>query len=233
MDRLLGGEGADDLFGGSEDDTLEGGAGDDYLDGGFGADLAVFTSARSEYRIDRFEGDALVIGPDGTDRTSSVETFVFTDGEVVLDELTEDDALTVEQAQTVAYLYEAGLDRDGDIDEPGLNFWIDQREAGMSEAELSLAFLLSTEFEAAFGNPVDPEAPNYLEDEELVATLYENVLDREADEGGLAFWLDLLQQEDVSRADLLLAFAVSEENMEGSPHVETLEKVAPGEWAFV
>ncbi|MEM1344144.1 MAG: hypothetical protein AAGI34_06130 [Pseudomonadota bacterium] len=35
--------------------------------------------------------------------------------------------LTIGEATLVALLYDAGLDRNGNVDEPGLNFWIDQR----------------------------------------------------------------------------------------------------------
>ncbi len=143
-----------------------------------------------------------------------------------------DGRITPNQAQQVAYLYEAGLDRDGNIDLPGLNFWIDRREEGLSERALSDAFLRSPEFNDSFGEPFDTGAPDYLDDEALVIALYENVLDREFDQPGLDFWLGVLQQPNVDRADLLLAFAASDENVGGSPFVETLIEAEPGEWAF-
>ncbi|MEL6311357.1 MAG: DUF4214 domain-containing protein, partial [Pseudomonadota bacterium] len=61
--------------------------------------------------------------------------------------------LSAEEARCIAYLYEAGLDRDGDIDLPGLNFWIDAREGGLDENQVAQAFLDSPEFAAAFGEP--------------------------------------------------------------------------------
>ncbi|MEM9147484.1 MAG: DUF4214 domain-containing protein, partial [Pseudomonadota bacterium] len=136
------------------------------------------------------------------------------------------DGLSEEAAREVAYLYEAGLNRNGVIDLPGLNFWIDQREDGLSEHGLAQAFLGSGEFAAAFGDP------NKLSDEELVAVLYRNVLDREGEASGIAFWTSQVAQPGYDRADLLLAFAGSAENLAGSTFVETLEETAPGEWAF-
>ena len=141
--------------------------------------------------------------------------------------------LTEAEARTVAYIYEAGLDLDGNIDLPGLNYWIDQREAGLSERALSLEFLRSDEFETSFGDPLDPSDPGYLDDFAFVTALYENVLDRAADDGGRDYWLGVLDRPAVDRADLLLAFAESPENVNGSPQVETLTEVTPGEWAFV
>ena len=131
------------------------------------------------------------------------------------------------RARTVAYLYEAGLDRDGDIDEAGLNFWIDRAEGGFTNRDLADAFLRSGEFEAAFGDP------DTLDDFAFVTVLYENVLDRAADDAGRSFWLGVLADPEVDRTQLLLAFASSNENRAGSAFVETLLEVEPGLWEFV
>ncbi len=127
----------------------------------------------------------------------------------------------------MAYLYEAGLDRNGNIDLPGLNYWIDLREAGFAEKDLAWAFLSSNEFEAAFG------APETLSDRGLVEQLYWNVLDRQGEAAGVDFWEGVLGQPGYDRADLLLAFALSPENVAGSPFVEDLAEVAPGVWDFL
>ncbi|MEM9147660.1 MAG: DUF4214 domain-containing protein [Pseudomonadota bacterium] len=99
--------------------------------------------------------------------------------------------------------------------------------------QLADAFLLSDEFNESFGEPFDTEDPRYLEDEAFVRVLYENVLDREADQGGLDFWRSVLDRPDFDRQDLLLAFSASIENVEGSPEVETLSEVGAGDWAFL
>lgn len=152
---------------------------------------------------------------------------------VELEQIVAGPRLSMEQAQTVAYLYEAGLDRDGNIDLPGLNFWIDRREDGLSERQLSRAFLESREFETAFGDAFDQTSPDYLTNRELVEQLYRNVLNREGEVRGVDFWTGLVSQPNFTRADLLLAFAESPENVAGSPFVETLAEAAPGEWEFV
>ncbi len=135
--------------------------------------------------------------------------------------------LTEQEARDVAYLYEAGLDRNGNIDLDGLNFWIDRRENGLSETDIAQAFLDSPEFANAFGPPAS------LSDRELVERLYRNVLDREGERAGVDFWVAVVARPDFGRDDLLLAFARSPENLTGSPFVETLEETAPGEWGFV
>ncbi len=139
------------------------------------------------------------------------------------------DGLTVAQAQLVALLYEAALDRDGLIDLPGLNFWIDQREAGLTERGLSQFFLDSGEFEQNFG------APESLSDREIVEVLFRNVLDREPDAGGVDFWVNALTDPNFDRADLLLAFAIVDENVQGLPIIGTLGELPELEldWQFI
>lgn len=205
------------------DDTLTGGAGDDLIHGGPGSDTAVLSGARADYTLQE-TGDALLsTGPDGSDRIRFVEALVFDDTIVFLD----DRRLSEGEAREVAYLYEAGLNRDGAIDLPGLNFWIDQREQRLSAEALAQAFLDSAEFAAVAG---DPDA---LTDRELVQALYRNVLNREGETGGVDFWTGVVGQANVSRADLLLSFSSSPENLAGSPFVETLEETSPGIWEFI
>lgn len=160
--------------------------------------------------------------------------------------------LSYDEAKRVAYTYEAGLDRDGDIDLPGLNFWIDVRENlidPVSEIDLAAFFLDSPEFqanvEAFLDDDVDINSGNVRDDavfshENYVIFLYENVLDRAFDQPGFDFWLsvlgDLLQNPatvDAARERLLLFFADSPENQMNSPIVETLEETSLGDWEFV
>lgn len=167
--------------------------------------------------VDRIEF-TLSDGQGGTDRGVAVLP--------VLAEPSPDGEVTTAEAQLIAYLYEAGLDRNGNIDEKGLNFWIDSLAAGLSVETISGKFLGSGEFEAAFG---DPEK---LSDRELVQQLYRNVLDREGEEGGIVFWEGQLALPAVSRADLLTAFAQSAENALGSPEVAALALGEEGDWGF-
>ncbi|MEO0821610.1 MAG: DUF4214 domain-containing protein [Pseudomonadota bacterium] len=137
------------------------------------------------------------------------------------------EGLTPAEAREVALLYETGLDRDGDIDLPGLNFWIDQREGGFSIEELAQFFLDSEEFAAAFGDP------DNLSDQALVEQLYLNVLDRPGEPAGVDFWTGVAASPEFSRAELLFEFAVSVENAETLAFVETLAETSAGEWEFV
>jgi hypothetical protein len=132
--------------------------------------------------------------------------------------------------RTVALLYEAGLNRDGNIDAPGLNFWIDARESGFSARQVANAFLRSPEFEAAFGDPLDTADERFLDDTALVEQLYRNVLNREGEAGGVDFWVAALEGPLFDRPAVLLAFANSPENLAGSPFVNDMAETAPGFW---
>ncbi len=127
--------------------------------------------------------------------------------------------VTRAEAQRVAYLYEAALDRDGEIDEAGLNFWINAltpEGGGYTFEELAGFFTANPEFEAAFGTEED------LSDDEYVELLYRNVLDRASDPDGFAFWSGVLDELGGNREVLLLAFADSVENMLGSPDIAAM-----------
>ncbi|MGF1445813.1 MAG: DUF4214 domain-containing protein [Pikeienuella sp.] len=124
-------------------------------------------------------------------------------------------------AQRVALLYEAGLNREGNIDTAGLNFWIEalagerdgQTFEPLSFTEIASFFIASDEFAQAFG-PVDE-----LTDDEYVEQLYQNVLNRPSDPEGFEFWSSVLEINDGSRELLLLAFTDSTENLLGTPEV--------------
>ena len=135
--------------------------------------------------------------------------------------------MSKDDAETVALLFEAALNRDGQIGLGGLNFHIDAREAGLSEEGLAQQFLDSPEFAREFG------APDTLSDQALVEILFLNVLNRPGAEGGIDFWTDRVGDPDFTRAELLIAFAESPENRAGSPFVESLTEVTPGDWDFL
>lgn len=130
-------------------------------------------------------------------------------------------------ARFVAYLYEAAFDRNGEIDAPGLNFWIDRVEGGLSQTELADAFLAAPEFTESFG------AIDTLSEADLIDRLYLNVLGRSPDGDGQAFWRMAAERPGVGKAELLIAFATGPENRAGSPFVEGLVELAPGEWEFI
>ncbi|MEM8623277.1 MAG: hypothetical protein AAGG47_07115 [Pseudomonadota bacterium] len=78
-------------------------------------------------------------------------------------EIRVDFAISREEPQTLALLYEAALDQDGDVDAPGLNFWIDRREDGLSLRDIADRFLTAVEFTARFGPIESLSAEQYVD----------------------------------------------------------------------
>ncbi|HEY8359593.1 MAG TPA: DUF4214 domain-containing protein [Ramlibacter sp.] len=131
--------------------------------------------------------------------------------------------ISLEDAQRIALLYEAGLDRQAE--DAGLNYWIDQLEAGRSFASMAQFFMESSEFRASFGDP------SRLSNDGFVDLLYKNVLGRDGEADGFQYWLGQLAN-GVSRNQMLLGFAVSPENEAGSPYVQSLFEDNSGNWHF-
>ena len=69
---------------------------------------------------------------------------------------------------------------------------------------MASSFLISAEFQERYGENVSDSA--------YVNTLYKNVLDRDADTGGLNYWLGQLNSGAETRYEVLLGFSESTEN---------------------
>ncbi|MEM6680016.1 MAG: DUF4214 domain-containing protein, partial [Pseudomonadota bacterium] len=249
--RLVGTAGPEVIIGTAADDILDGQGGEDSLTGRGGADLFVIAPGAGRTAITDFEDGVDLLDLRAFARTeartalSAIDeqdpvlrlpdnTEVTLEGGLAAGAIDEADALlaapladiAIERAQLTTLLYEAALNRDGNIDLEGLNFWIDQREAGQTPLELARAFVENDEFVEAFGS-IDS-----LSNLGLAQILYRNVLNREGEAGGIAFWQSELDRGILTREEAVLAFAVSEENIAGSPFIDDLVEVAPGEWAF-
>lgn len=85
VDMVTGGAGNDILDGGAGNDVLAGGAGNDQIIGGAGVDMAVFSGNAADYVVTTLGVDLYqIIGADGTDTLSGIETLQFADGAVSL-----------------------------------------------------------------------------------------------------------------------------------------------------
>ena len=100
-------------------------------------------------------------------------------------------------------LYNASFKRLPDSD--GLEYWINQFSSGANSIRVvASSFLGSAEFAQRYGDNVS--------DSTYVNTLYKNVLGRDADTGGLNYWLGQLNSGAETRYEVLLGFAESDEN---------------------
>lgn len=109
---------------------------------------------------------------------------------------------TTSPAAQVTRLYDTVLDRAPD--DAGLTFWTNALRAGTGLDDLAEVFVASPEFRDRYGD-VDQNG--------FVGLLYRNVLDREADAAGQAFWTDALASGRLDRDDVVLAFSESPEHV--------------------
>jgi serralysin len=189
---------ADNYSGTAADDTLTARPNGNAIDGGAGFDTLVYTGARANYAIAQETWGVGVtdkVGTGGHDALFNIERLQFDDGMVALDV----DTGTAGEAYRV---YTAVLGRAPDLG--GLGFWIAQMDNHVSLHDVAQGFLSSKEFADTYGaNPTN---------QEYVSKLYENVLHRAADDTGISFWLNNLNNGSASRADVLIGFSDSVEN---------------------
>lgn len=197
--HIFGGDGADYIYGGAGNDIIDGGAGPNWIDGGEGRDTAVFVSDRASYdlawegslffarRHDDYSFDALI----------SIERLQFADGVLALD---------ISGNAGQAYrIYQAAFDRTPDTD--GLGYWTGRLDTGTSLTQVASEFVGSQEFRDIYGE--------HSSNADFVARLYRNILDREGDDGGKQYWEGELSSGHRSRADVLVGFSESQENIVG------------------
>ncbi len=80
----------------------------------------------------------------------------------------------------VVRLYFSAFNRAPDSE--GLEYWVDQVQGGMSLEDIAAGFAGSQEFAALYGME--------LSDLEFVSAVYRNVLGRDAEDDGLAYWMN-------------------------------------------
>ncbi|MGL5139251.1 MAG: DUF4214 domain-containing protein, partial [Beijerinckiaceae bacterium] len=159
---------------------------------------AVYQGQRADYAISRV-GASFTISDrtqarDGSDKLEQVERVKFSDGVLALD---------LDGVAGQGYrIYQAAFARTPDKN--GLDFWVAKMDSGEALLNVAQGFLASSEAQAAYG-----QAPNAGE---YVSRLYQNVLGRAGEAGGVSFWTAELNN-GVSKANVLAGFSESAENV--------------------
>ena len=171
------------------------------INGGPGIDTVVVGKNVSSYKVVPYQDNKFLLqnlpGTDAVSLLNQVERLKFTDTTIALD-------IGKDQTAGSGYmLYKAAFNRAPDAS--GLGYWISKMDSGMSYSDVAKNFVTSTEFKTAFGGS-NPSVNT------LVTKLYNNVLNRTPDAGGLAFWQDKLNT-GWSTADVLGFFSTSGENV--------------------
>jgi serralysin len=130
----------------------------------------------------------------GTDTLQGVERIHFSDQFAVATDIAG-------HAGQAYRLYQAAFDRAPDL--PGLGYQLNDLDNGNSLSWVAGNFIASPEFASRYGTDLD--------DTQFLDLLYQNVLHRAPDAGGLQFHLDEFAQGQ-TRADMLTHFSESPEN---------------------
>lgn len=159
-------------------DYIVGGRGRDMVSGGMGKDTYVTGLADFEVATAITKGSQYwtLHTPDGDEFIEGIERFVFTTKTLAFD-------IGANQIAGEAYrVYQAALDQRVP-DKPGLGYWIRELDAGHGDlAWVANNFIISNEFKLTYGSP------ETVSDTQFITLLYNNVLHRNPDTAGLAFW---------------------------------------------
>jgi Ca2+-binding RTX toxin-like protein len=192
-------------------DIFIGNKGNDYFDGGLGIDTMCFSGSSEQYlvKVNQKILSKSIVGlstvglvvadlvseRNGTDEGIDVERLSFSDMNVAFD---------FEGAAGQSYrIYTAAFDRTPDT--TGLGYWIAQMDKGMDVVEVAARFIDSAEFRQLYGSNVSNAA--------FITNVYKNVLDRNPDEVGLAWWVNEMKTNPSKTWQKVLAdFSESAEN---------------------
>lgn len=204
FENILAGSGNDILTGNALNNLIRGSAGNDVIDGGGGTDAALYSGLASNYTVNiQKEGSTVVTDTianrDGSDTLTGITRLQFD----LNDPLTGVNRVALdvgpnERAGSVYMLYKATFNRTPDP--TGLGYWISKVDAGADIVrDVASFFVTSPEFIAKYG--ANPSNASYVDN------LYQNVLGRKGEAGGVAYWNQQLDAQTVSKAYVLEQFA--------------------------
>ena len=201
-DFLTGGTGAETLSALDGNDTVTGLGGNDVLNGGPGIDTAIFSGPQFAYTLVLEPGETRLVDrrPDvnGTDTLINIEFLDFTvdeqDGPFNLQQFGGVASLSAQDFESFIELYIAYFNRAPDA--VGLNFWGTAFADGTTLETMASLFVDQTETRATY--------PDGTSNTEFATSVYNNVLGRTPDQGGIDFWVGLLDGGGVSRDQFIL-----------------------------
>lgn len=172
-------------------DTIVMNPGSTAVDAGAGIDTVVFSGARADFAIKKETWGYSATGANGeVDGLFNVERIKFNDGWKAIDD----------NSATIFRLYQAIMGRPSD--EGGLGFWTNHLDNGTLLTTIASGFMDEPEFDTLYG-----AAPS---NQEFIYKLYDNVLNREPDAGGLLYWTAQIDR--IGKAQLVIEFSESPEN---------------------
>lgn len=203
IQNAIGGDGNDTLIGGNLGNVFSftGGKGNDTIIGGaVGISTSNYSSIFRDYTVTITGNNATVqdntANRDGTDSLTNIQRLHFTNVNDAID------IAANQNAGEVYMLYQAAFNRAADLG--GMGYWLAQVDKGVNIITgIAQSFINTAEFIAKYGvNPTNVA---------FVNELYQNVLHRAGDAGGIAFWDAQLNNGTATKASVLEGFASSTE----------------------
>lgn len=196
---LFGNGGNDSLSGQAGNDSIWGGTGNDVIDGGTGTDTVTFSSSRSSVSIARTSSGYRVSSwTDGTDTLSGIERLSFSDA-----------TLDVTYNDPVQQLYVSYFGRAADPS--GLSNFSASLAAVSAPTDiqsLNAAYATNATVRSlvdAFGTSTESSNLYSGGTSAFVTAVFQNVLSRAPQAGGLAFWRDAIDSGSLTRGNAALA----------------------------
>ncbi len=168
-----------------------------YFDGRGATDFAIYTASATQFAYAVGSNGIFIANDQKVDYLLDVERVVFSDGTLHID-------TGAGETSGFAYrIYQAAFDRAPDAG--GLDYWIDVLDSGAKDAfDVAADFLYSVEFQRTYGQ---------LSNQAFIEELYENILQRDGDAAGIRFWVNELDSGSRDRAEALVGFTESAENI--------------------
>jgi len=213
-ENAVGSSGNDLIIGNTLNNVITGGAGNDTIDGGGGLDTATYTGTINSHIVSQGSTGSIgtwlvqdvIANRDGTDTLKNISRLQFSAADTVSGaNMVALDIGPSDHAGSAYMLYQAAFNRAPDAS--GLGYWIDQLDNKGANIITDIAqyFVISPEFIAKYG--ANPSISNY------VNALYQNVLHRAGDSGGVAYWNSALTSGSLSKAFVLEQFATLPEGV--------------------
>ena len=198
IENVVGGSGDDTLLGNSASNRLQGGAGNDTIDGRAGVDIAVYSTARANYDIQRLDSNRYTVtqrdnGADGKDTLTSVERLQFSDQRVAMDVANGGDAGFT--AQLIGAVYGAANARNPQLVGIGLKLL----DSGTTHEQL-----VKMALQDRLGTGYTPD--------QYISTLYQNLTGQAIRGDQLVAWKARVASGEFTDVSLTLAASTMAEN---------------------
>jgi uncharacterized protein (TIGR01370 family) len=178
----------------------------DVVTGGRGLDMGIYETTSNGFVVNLSSSVASVnnVKYGISDTLTNVERLKFTDTNIALD------VGPAQNAGSVYMLYKAAFNRAPDAS--GMGYWLAQKDGGSNiVTNIAQGFVDAPEFVAKYGS--NPSNASYVD------KLYQNVLGRAGEAGGVAYWNQQLDAGNISKAAVLVQFATL---AEGAANVASL-----------